>query len=37
MYMAPEVLHGGGYGEKVDVFSYGVMLYELFSGQLLAR
>lgn len=36
LYMAPEVIRGGHYSEKVDVFSYGIMLYELFSGCLLA-
>eukprot|EP00891_Asterochloris_glomerata_P005009 jgi/Astpho2/5009/gw1.00071.54.1_t len=29
MYMAPEVLMGQPYNEKVDVFSFGVVLYEL--------
>jgi len=33
LYMAPEVLRGEPYNEKVDVFSFGVMLYELFSGR----
>jgi serine/threonine protein kinase len=37
LYMAPEVLAGGTYSEKVDVFSFGVMLYELMMGSLLAR
>jgi serine/threonine protein kinase len=37
MYMAPEVVVGGAYSEKVDVFSFGVMLYELLCGALLAR
>jgi serine/threonine protein kinase len=36
IYMAPEVLAGSAYSEKVDVFSFGVLLYELLTGTLLA-
>ncbi len=36
MYMAPEVHQRLPYNEKADVFSYGVMLYEVLSRQLLA-
>eukprot|EP00210_Caulerpa_lentillifera_P001170 g1126.t1 len=32
MYMAPEVLRYKKYNEKVDVFSYGVILYEILQG-----
>lgn len=32
-YMAPEVTYGK-YGREVDVYSVGVMLYEMLSGQL---
>lgn len=34
-YMAPEVLLGQPYNEKVDVFSFGIILYELFSRRML--
>ena len=27
--MAPEMLRGDGYDEKVDVFSYGIVLCEV--------
>jgi len=30
-YMAPEVIQGGGYDTKVDVFSFGNYLPTLFS------
>jgi len=36
MYMSPELIKGGTYNEKVDVFSFGVMMYEMFTGRLLA-
>ncbi|WIA29400.1 hypothetical protein OEZ86_011904 [Tetradesmus obliquus] len=36
MYMAPEVLTGRQYNEKVDVFAFGVILYELLSGVVVA-
>ena len=32
-YMAPEVLNSNCYDQAVDVFSYGIVLYELISGQ----
>jgi hypothetical protein len=36
MYMAPEVLTGHQYNEKIDVFSFGIILYELLSGVVVA-
>lgn len=33
-YMAPEVLVGKPYNERVDIFSLGVIMYELFSKRL---
>eukprot|EP00775_Hariotina_reticulata_P001310 gene1310-1653_t len=35
MYMAPEVFRGEPYSESVDVFSLGVILYEIFSKTLM--
>ncbi|KAG2489969.1 hypothetical protein HYH03_011598 [Edaphochlamys debaryana] len=35
MYMAPEVHQRLPYNEKCDVFSFGVLLYELLAGELL--
>ncbi len=35
LYMAPEVLIGHVYNEKVDVFAFGIILFELMCGQLL--
>jgi len=35
-YMAPEVFKGERYNEKVDIFSLGVIMYELFTGLALA-
>lgn len=33
-YMAPEILSRGGYGLEVDLWSLGVMLFELVCGEL---
>ncbi|CEM06595.1 unnamed protein product [Vitrella brassicaformis CCMP3155] len=33
-WMAPEVLEGRPYGAAVDVFSYGIVLYELFARRI---
>ncbi|GIL60322.1 hypothetical protein Vafri_14952, partial [Volvox africanus] len=35
LYMAPEVIRHEPYNEKVDVFSFGVVLYEVFGRVLL--
>ncbi len=32
-YMAPEVIVEGRYNEKADVYSYGILLCELFQGK----
>ena len=36
LYMAPELVTSNTYNEKVDVFSFAVIAWELFSGKLLA-
>ena len=33
-YMAPEVLDGQLYDEKVDIFSLGVVFYKMLTGKL---
>ncbi|EGD74623.1 TKL protein kinase [Salpingoeca rosetta] len=33
MYMAPEALYGREYGQKADVFSFGVVLWEIVTQQ----
>jgi len=35
MYMSPEMFKSEAYDEKVDVFSFGVMMYELFHRYLM--
>lgn len=32
-YMAPEILLGGSYDEKVDMWALGVLTYKLFYGK----
>ncbi|KAH3764321.1 tyrosine protein kinase [Pelomyxa schiedti] len=32
-YMSPEVLENGAYGFPADIFSFGVTLYSIFSGE----
>lgn len=36
LYMAPELVTSTTYNEKVDVFSFAIIAWELFSGKLLA-
>mmetsp|Transcript_81961 Transcript_81961/g.265538 ORF Transcript_81961/g.265538 Transcript_81961/m.265538 type:complete len:1106 (+) Transcript_81961:97-3414(+) len=33
-YIAPELIHGRGYGLEVDIWALGVMMYELVCGSL---
>jgi len=33
-YMAPEIIRGHGYGTEVDVWSFGVIIYEFVCGSL---
>lgn len=32
LYIAPEILEEKPYGPKIDVWSLGIILYELFTG-----
>lgn len=32
LYIAPEILNGGGYDEKVDLWALGITLYKLITG-----
>lgn len=32
LYLAPEILRGGGYDERVDMWSIGVTLFKLIAG-----
>jgi serine/threonine protein kinase len=33
LYMAPEIINGDRYSNKADVFSFGVLLYEIVTGK----
>lgn len=35
VYMAPEILHGKPYNESVDVFSMGIIVFEVFSKRVI--
>jgi serine/threonine protein kinase len=32
VYLAPEILQGGGYDERVDIWAVGITLYKLIAG-----
>lgn len=32
-YRAPEMFTGGGYNEKVDIWSVGCMIYKMITGK----
>ena len=32
-YLAPEILKEGKYTKSIDVYSYGIILYEIFTGE----
>ena len=34
LYISPELLLGGSYGQEVDVWALGVMMYEFLTGTL---
>ena len=33
-YMAPEILHKKSYNEKVDVFAFGILIWEIFTRKI---
>ena len=33
LYMAPEMLLGGGYDERIDIWSLGVTIFKLAIGE----
>ena len=35
LYLAPEIFHGGGYNEKIDMWSLGILLYQMLTGKIL--
>ena len=32
-YLAPEIIRGEGYNEKVDIWAFGILIYECISGK----
>ena len=33
LYLSPEILTGKSYNEKIDIWAYGTLVYELFTGE----
>jgi serine/threonine protein kinase len=33
LYISPEMLVGKDYNQKIDVWAYGILVYELFTGE----
>ena len=33
LYISPEMLIGNNYNEKIDIWAYGILVYELFTGE----
>jgi calcium-dependent protein kinase len=34
LYCAPEIFLGGGYNEKIDIWSVGIILHQMLTGKL---
>ena len=32
-YLAPEIIRGNGYNEKIDIWAFGILIYECLSGK----
>ena len=33
LYLSPEILVGEEYNEKIDIWAFGTLVYELFTGE----
>ena len=33
LYISPEMLTGNNYNEKIDIWAYGILVHELFTGE----